>query len=97
MDRIRVALVITELAVGGAERAMYELATRLDRARFTPTVFSLSVRARDVANSLAPSLRAFGVETIELGGRSAFDFLAVARRLRAALQDGQFDVLQSFM
>lgn len=97
VDRIRVALVITELAVGGAERAMYELATRLDRARFTPTVFSLSVRARDVANSLAPSLRAFGVETIELGGRSAFDFLAVARRLRAALQDGQFDVLQSFM
>ena len=35
----RLALCITELNVGGAERFFVELATRLDRKRFTPAVY----------------------------------------------------------
>ena len=37
-----VALCITDLNVGGAERCLVELATRLDRTRFTPVVYCLS-------------------------------------------------------
>ena len=42
MPPIRLALVITELEVGGAERALVRLATGLDRQRFTPVVYSLA-------------------------------------------------------
>lgn len=97
MERIKVALVITELAVGGAERAMFQLATTLDRARFEPTVFSLSGRESDRARSLAPELVARGVETVELGGRRALDFPRVARALSRRLKDGGYSILQSFM
>lgn len=38
---IRVVLMITELRPAGAERVVYELATRLDRRRFEPHVLAL--------------------------------------------------------
>ena len=40
-DPLRLALVITELHPGGAERCLVELATRIDRKRFSPVVSSL--------------------------------------------------------
>ena len=41
LQKLRVALCITELRVGGAERVLVELATRLDRSRFEPFVCSM--------------------------------------------------------
>ena len=38
---VRVALVITDLDVGGAERALVALATGLDRRRWEPSVIAL--------------------------------------------------------
>ncbi|MGE3315740.1 MAG: glycosyltransferase [Planctomycetaceae bacterium] len=41
-ERLRIAFVITDLDAGGAERALVQLATRLDRSRFEPHVYCLS-------------------------------------------------------
>lgn len=39
--RVRICYVTTSLQVGGAERVLYDLATRLDRRRFEPSVVAL--------------------------------------------------------
>ena len=44
--RIRLALVITDLDIGGAERALFELAMRLDRSTFDVRVWSIAPAAR---------------------------------------------------
>src|SRR5262249_21640735 len=54
---VPVALVITELDVGGAEKALVALATGLDRRRWRPAVVALGPEA-----PLAAPLRAAGVE-----------------------------------
>jgi starch synthase (maltosyl-transferring) len=57
-----VALVITDLDVGGAERMLAALATRLDRRRWRPSVIGL-----DHEGPLAGPLRAAGVAVDCLG------------------------------
>jgi len=39
MAKISVALCITDLDIGGAERCLTEIAVRIDRSRFTPVVY----------------------------------------------------------
>lgn len=95
--KIRVAFLITELSRGGAEKALLQLATTLDLARFEPVVFSLSGLARDLENSLVPLFREAGVETVELGLTGLRNAPTVFRRLTRELKRRQVDVLQSFM
>ena len=57
-DPIRLALVITELEPGGAERCLVNLATRIDRGRFEPVVYSLGPRPRAERDLLAAQLEA---------------------------------------
>ncbi len=59
---VRVTLAITDLDVGGAERALVALALGLDRRRWRPSVVSLSGEG-----ALAGPLRADGIEVICLG------------------------------
>ena len=94
---IKVALIITELSAGGAEKALFSLATRLDRTRFAPTVVSLSGRARDRRNSLAPALRERGIETLELDLRSLVGVPRALARLTRVLKSGRFEVAQCFL
>lgn len=95
--KIRVALLITELSRGGAEKALLQLAATLDLTRFEPVVFSLSGLARDLENSLVPLFRAAGIETVELGLTGLRNAPSVFRRLTRELKRRQVDVLQSFM
>ena len=95
--KIRVALLITELSRGGAEKALLQLATSLDLTRFEPVVFSLSGLARDLENSLVPLFREAGVETVELGLTGLRNAPSVFRRLTRELKRRQVAVLQSFM
>ena len=95
--KIRVALLITELSRGGAEKALLQLAATLDLTRFEPVVFSLSGLARDLENSLVPLFRAAGIETVELGLTGLRNAPTVFRRLTRELKRRQVDVLQSFM
>jgi glycosyltransferase involved in cell wall biosynthesis len=90
-DPVPLALVITELDVGGAEKALVALATGLDRRRWHPTVVALGPEG-----ALAAPLRAEGV-TVECLGvdprrplRAVLRLAGVLRRLRPA-------VVQSFL
>lgn len=78
---VPVALVITELDVGGAERALVSLATGLDRSRWEPTVIALGPEA-----PLAGPIRGAGVPVECLGvdrGRPIRGVLRLASALKA--------------
>jgi len=87
----RIAFCITDLDAGGAERALVQIVTRLDRRRWEPHVFCL-----DAGGVLASELRSAGIDVVCLGARRTRDFLVVwplYRRL-AALRP---EILQTFL
>lgn len=94
---MRLALCITELDVGGAERCLVELATRLDSRRFAPVVYALSAEPTPATPSLVPQLREAGIETHFLGGRRASHFPLIVRRLTRLLRTQQAELVQSFL
>ena len=49
---VRVAQLVTELDPGGAERVVHDIATGLDRERFTPLVISVRAATGEVAKWL---------------------------------------------
>jgi glycosyltransferase involved in cell wall biosynthesis len=87
----RIAFCVTDLDPGGAERALVQIVTRLDRRRWEPHVFCL-----DAGGVLVAELRAAGIEVVCLGARRPRDFLVVWRLYRrlAALRPA---VLQTFL
>jgi starch synthase (maltosyl-transferring) len=85
----RLLYIITELDVGGAENALCELATRLDRQAFQPEVACLYGEG-----PLAGRLRARGVDVHPLGARGKWD-LRVLWRLRRLLR--RADLAHSFL
>jgi glycosyltransferase involved in cell wall biosynthesis len=94
---IRVALCITELDLGGAERCLTDLAIRVDRRRFTPTVYCLGPRpARDDASCL-PALETAGVEVHCLGGKTMWQFPLVVARLKRLLVVQNPQIIQTFL
>lgn len=96
--KIKVALVITELQIGGAEKAIVELACGLDPDRFEPVVYSLRSQAyHDGALSYIPVLRSRGIPVQFLDVAGPFGFLGGVRRLATKLRDQKADVLQSFL
>jgi len=74
---LRVAFVIEELSLGGAERVVVELARRLDRRRFLPQVICLRERGE-----LAGELDAAEVPLLALGKRTRFAPTLPARLAR---------------
>jgi glycosyltransferase involved in cell wall biosynthesis len=94
---LRVALVITELEVGGAERCLTNLALGLDRARFAPVVYSLGPRPRDERAALVRQLEAAGVPIHFLGLTHASQFFRGVRRLAELLRAQRADVVQTFL
>jgi glycosyltransferase involved in cell wall biosynthesis len=97
MARFRIALCITELEVGGAEKAFVELATRLDPERFEPVAYCLGPRPTEVAASLPKALESAGVMAYYLDARSARQAPSAIRRLDGLLNEQQPDLLQSFL
>lgn len=90
-EPIPVALVITELDVGGAEKALVSLATHLDRRRWSPHVIALGPDA-----PLAAPLRDAAIPCECLGVNPRRPDLAV-RRLAQALRSVRPAVVQSFL
>jgi glycosyltransferase involved in cell wall biosynthesis len=88
---VPIALAITDLDVGGAERALVALATGLDRRRWTPSVVCL-----DKEGELAGPLREAGIETVCLGVDRRRPIQAV-RRLVEALRRFRPELVQSFL
>jgi glycosyltransferase involved in cell wall biosynthesis len=97
MRKISVALCITELELGGAERCLTELALRIDRERFAPVVYCLGPRPTRDDASCVPALEAGSVEVHFLDGRHLWQFPIVARRLRQLLSRQRAQIAQSFL
>ena len=86
-----VSLVITDLDVGGAERALVALATGLDRRRWFPSVIALGGQG-----ALATPLRAAGIAVECLGVNPRRPFRSV-RSLAGALRKFKPSLVQSFL
>lgn len=88
---IRIAFCITDLDPGGAERALVQLVTRLDRSRFEPAVFCLSP-----PGDLVEVLERAGVPVTCLEARGIRD-LGVLFRLRRELKRFGPQIVQTFL
>ncbi len=88
---VPITLVITELDVGGAEKILVELATRIDRSRWAPMVVALGPEA-----PLAVPLRSAGIPVLCLGVNHRQPGRAVLR-LATALRAHRPRLVQSFL
>lgn len=91
MPSTRIAFCITDLDAGGAERALVQIVTRLDRSRWEPFVFCLSGEGE-----LTEVLRQAGVAVVCLGAQKGHG-LSVAWRLSRRLVKLQPAILQTFL
>lgn len=88
--RIKVFYLITELDAGGAEKALFELASRVDRERFAPVVGCLSGRG-----VFGQRLEEAGVEVVHFdAGRMS---VGVVWRVARELRRRGADVMHSFL
>ncbi len=94
---LRIAFCITELDVGGAERCLTELVTRIDRQRFAPTVYVLAAAPRDENRGLLTRLEAAAVDVRFLGGRTPRDAPHVLKRLAGHLKRQRPALIHSFL
>lgn len=92
-----IALCITELEVGGAERMFVELATRLDRQRFAPRVYVLGPAPSAGHDELSQRLRAADVPTTFLGATRHWHAPATVARLSTFWRRERPVLVQSFL
>lgn len=97
MTKHRIALVITDLDVGGAERCLVDLATRLDRQRFEPVVYCLGPRPASEVESCVPALESAGIEVCCLNGRSNWQAVGLIGHMTQRLAKQRPALLQSFL
>lgn len=97
MATLSIALCITDLDIGGAERALVDLATRLDRRRFAPVVYCLGPRPIVEDASCVPPLETEGIGVHFLQGRGKRDLPRVVHQLGRLLVQHQTDLVQSFL
>jgi glycosyltransferase involved in cell wall biosynthesis len=92
MAQSRVLYFITELNVGGAERALARLLVGLDRGRFTPSVACLYGSDSTVADQI----RALDVPVVDLGMSHKWRFDALGR-LYLLLRDERPAILHTWL
>lgn len=97
MAKIRIALCITDLEVGGAERHLVELATRLGRDTLEPVVYCLKPQPPSGQASCVPPLEAAGIPVHCLGMRRMWHALPAIGRLRRYLAEQRPDLVQTFL
>ncbi len=90
MKRIRICQLITELGPAGAERVVYELATRLDREKFDVQVVAL--RGGAVADWLTQA----GVKVTLLNVRNKANFFKLFR-LAGLFRREKFDIIHTHL
>lgn len=97
MPQLQIALCITDLAVGGAERCLTELAIRLDRNRFSPVVYCLAAKPQPPQSSLFDALEAAHIEVRFLAARGTWDFFRTVHLLSRMLEEQGTQVVQTFL
>ncbi len=93
--KFKIAFAITELEMGGAERALTELVCRIDRARFEPSVFILSTPPSDL--TLVNKLESHNVPTYFLGLQHWHHLIPVIVRFAGRLRREKVHIVQSFL
>jgi glycosyltransferase involved in cell wall biosynthesis len=93
----RVALVITELAPGGAERCLVELGTRLDPSRFAPVVYSLMPRPEPSREALITRLTAAQIPVRFLGVRQPWEYFQAVKQLANEFRQQRPAIVHSFL
>jgi len=93
--KFKIAFAITELEMGGAEKALTELVLRIDGARFEPRVFVLSVPPLD--QILVKRLTSHNVPTYFLGLQHWHQLIPVIVRFARMLHQEKVQILQSFL
>jgi glycosyltransferase involved in cell wall biosynthesis len=93
----RLAFVITELEVGGAERCLVNLATRINREKFQPVVYSLARRPPAGKDQLVRQLEEAQVPVRFLDLQSAWQIFSAVSRLARLLRDEQPQIVQTFL
>jgi glycosyltransferase involved in cell wall biosynthesis len=94
---VRLALVITELDPGGAERCLVNLATRINRQRFEPVVYSIRPRPVAGRDLLVQQLEAAGVGVRFADVRSKWQAPLVTGRLARLLAEQRPQIVQNFL
>ena len=94
---LRVALCITELRVGGAERVLVELATRMDHSRFEPFVCSMKPRPEEEEHSFVTQLMKAGIPIEFADISSAISLPCGLFRLCHVFKKRKPQVCQSFL
>jgi len=89
------ALVITELEPGGAERCLVELATRLDRSRFAPVVYVL--QALPESSALVNRLIEAEIPVDVLALQYSWEYFRGVRQLAALLRQARTEIVQTFL
>ena len=92
---LSLALCITDLDVGGAERCLTELATRVDRTRYKPTVYCL--QPLPSGNDLLDRLSSADVDVCSTNARRSLDGIATIALLANEFSRRKTDVVQSFL
>ena len=97
LEPLRLALVITELAPGGAERCLVHLATGLDRREFAPVVYSLAPRPPADRDQLVRQLAAADVAVEFLDFTRFTQYWTGVRKLADLLKRQRAQAVQSFL
>jgi glycosyltransferase involved in cell wall biosynthesis len=93
----RIAFCITDLDPGGAERCLFELATRIDRRRFEPVVYCLARRPAGNPTSLADELEQAGIAVRCFGAGGWIALPKLVRRLGRQLIEDRPQIVQTFL
>ena len=97
MKPVDIALIITDLEPGGAERCLVELATRLDPQRFRPVVYCLGPSPQAGKDSCLQALEAARIAVHCLHARNNWQFFPVVRRLQRLLKAQNPQLVQTFL
>lgn len=90
-EPVPIAFCITDLDRGGAELAMFQVVTRLDRDQWAPHVYCLTQRGK-----LADELEEHGVP-VTCYGLTKWNLPLVLWRLRSAFKNTRTVILQTFL
>src|SRR5258708_859130 len=88
--RVNLVFLIRNLAIGGAERQLVELASNLDRNKFDVTVLTLYG-----GGELVEDLTRAGVRTVSLGKKGRWDLSSITFQLVSVLRKLKPDILHS--
>jgi glycosyltransferase involved in cell wall biosynthesis len=96
-DPIRLALIITELEPGGAERCLVNLGIRLNQRQFAPVVYSLAPQPAAGREQLVQKLISAGVPVHFLGLKHWWQYFEGVNQMARLLGKQRADVVQTFL